>query len=127
MLLSEAAQLVLQAGAMGQGGEVFFLNMGEPIRILDLAEHLIRLSGLEPGRDVPIELIGLRPGERLTEELVTEHEALLASEREKVFLVQNHQFDPEGFRRDLEALRHLVAKRDREGAVKQLKMMAGRY
>src|SRR5207245_11262954 len=69
MLPSEAAQLVPQAGAIGQGGEVFFLDMGEPIRISDLAENLIRLSGMEPGRDMAIEVMGLRPGERLREEL----------------------------------------------------------
>lgn len=127
MLLSEAAQLVLQAGAMGKGGEVFFLDMGEPMRILDLAENLIRLSGLEPGRDVPIELVGLRPGERLREELVLEQEELLTTEHEKVFMVRNHQFDSAGFRRDLEDLRRLVAARDRDGAVTQLRAMAARY
>ena len=127
MLLSEAAQLVLQAGAMGRGGEIFFLDMGVPIRILDMAENLIRLSGLEPNHDVPIELVGLRPGERLREELMTEQEALLASEHEKVFIVQKHFFDPQGFRRDLEALRRLVALRDRNGAIAQLQGMTARY
>ena len=127
MLLSEAAQLVLQAGTIGHGGEVFFLDMGQPIRILDLAESLIRLTGLEPGRDMPIETIGLRPGERLQEELVMEQEVLLASEHEKVFLVQNHNFNGEEFSKDLEELRLLVRLRDRGGAVAQLKTMAGRY
>ena len=70
MLLSEAAQLVLQAGLMGKGGEIFFLDMGEPIKVIDLAQNLIRASGMEPRKDIPIELIGLRPGERLHEELV---------------------------------------------------------
>lgn len=127
MLLSEAAQLVLQAGAIGKGGEVFFLDMGEPIKILDLAQNLVRLSGLEPGKDIPIEVIGLRPGERLREELVLEGEELLPTEHEKVFMVQNNHFDPEGFQRDLDGLRRLVAKRDREGAVAQLQAMATRY
>jgi len=127
MLLSEAAQLVLQAGAMGRGGEVFFLDMGQPIRILDMAENLIRLSGLEPGRDVPIEVIGLRPGERLREELVLEGEELLASEHEKVLLVRNNHFDPEAFRRDLEELRGLVGEHDRQQAVEKLGTMARRY
>lgn len=127
MLLSEAAQLVLQAGMLGQGGEVFFLNMGEPIRIMDLAENLIRLSRLEPGRDVPVEVIGLRPGERLREELVMEQEKLLPTEDEKVLMVRNHGLDGAQFAQDLEVLRRLVAARDREGAVTQLKAMAGRY
>jgi len=69
MTIPEAAHLVLQAAAMGQGGEVFLLNMGQPVRILDLVEDLIRLSGLEPGRDVEVVFTGIRPGEKLKEEL----------------------------------------------------------
>ncbi len=69
MTIPEAVHLVLQSAAMGAGGEVFFLNMGQPVRILDLAEDLIRLSGLEPGRDIEIAFTGIRPGEKLTEEL----------------------------------------------------------
>lgn len=74
MLISEAAQLVLQAGAMGQGGEIFVLDMGEPVRILDLAQDMIRLSGLRVGEDIEIQLVGLRPGEKLFEELYDVHE-----------------------------------------------------
>jgi FlaA1/EpsC-like NDP-sugar epimerase len=129
--MSEAAQLVLQAGAMGRGGEIFFLDMGEPVRIMDLAESLIRLCGLEPGRDIEIQIVGLRPGERLNEELVQEQEELLPTEHEKVFKVQNSTFEVQGlraqFEQDLEQLRHLVEARDREGAVALLKEMAGRY
>lgn len=131
MLISEAAQLVLQAGLMGKGGEIFFLDMGEPIRIIDLAENLVRLSGLEPGRDIQIEIVGLRPGERLHEELVEVREELFPTEHEKVFKVLSSTFGLGGlkaqFEKDFEQLRYLVAKRDREGAVAKLAEMATRY
>ncbi len=74
MMIPEAAQLVLQAGAMGQGGEIFVLDMGEPVRILDLAHDMIRLSGLRVGADIEVEIVGLRPGEKLYEELYDEGE-----------------------------------------------------
>ena len=74
MLIPEAAQLVIQAGAMGQGGEIFVLDMGEPVRIMDLATDMIRLSGLRAGDDIEIEVTGLRPGEKLYEELYSEQE-----------------------------------------------------
>ena len=112
---------------MGKGDEIFFLDMGEPVRILDMAQNLIRLSGLEPGRDIPVELIGLRPGERLEEELVKEEEELIASEHAKIFILKNHGFNGKAFSQDIEVLRRLVAARDREGAVTQLKTMASHY
>ncbi len=74
MTIPEASQLVIQAGGMGQGGEIFVLDMGRPVRILDLAADMIRFSGLEPGRDIDIEITGMRPGEKLYEELHTDDE-----------------------------------------------------
>jgi len=127
MLLSEAAQLVLQAGALARGGEIFFLNMGEPIRIVDLAQNLIHLSGLKPGSDVSIEMIGLRPGERLREELFMEKEKLIGSRHEKVYIVQNSNFNRELFSRDINDLKRFVVARNREQAVMQLNTMAARY
>ena len=76
MSVSEACQLILQAGALGEGGEVFVLDMGEPLRILDIANELIRLSGYEPELDIPINFIGPRPGEKKVEELVLDSEML---------------------------------------------------
>ncbi len=127
MLISEAAQLVLQAGAMGKGGEIFFLDMGEPVRIGDLAENMIRLSGFEPGKEIPIEVIGLRPGERLSETLIMDGEELLPTEHGKVFMVENHRLDAAAFCQDFEFLRQLVVARDRDGAIAQLRFMAACY
>lgn len=84
MLIPEAAQLVIQAGAMGQGGEIFVLDMGEPVRILDLARDMIRLSGLRVGEDIEIVVSGLRPGEKLYEELYSEKERHLPTKHEKI-------------------------------------------
>ena len=77
MTIPEAVQLVLQAGALGKGGEVFVLDMGEPVRIVDLATDLIRLSGLEVGTDIEIRFTGMRPGEKLYEELFFDTESAL--------------------------------------------------
>jgi len=84
MTIPEASQLVLQAGAMGQGGEIFVLDMGEPVRILDLAHDLIRKSGLEPGRDIEIQFTGTRPGEKLFEELACDDEQTRPTKHPKI-------------------------------------------
>jgi FlaA1/EpsC-like NDP-sugar epimerase len=84
MTIPEAAQLVLQAGAMGQGGEIFVLDMGEPIKILDLANDLIRRSGLEPGKDIEVQFTGIRPGEKLFEELACDDEQTRPTKHEKI-------------------------------------------
>jgi FlaA1/EpsC-like NDP-sugar epimerase len=89
MTIPEAVQLVLQAAALGQGKEVFLLDMGEPIRIVDLARDLIELSGLEVGQDVDITYTGLRPGEKLFEELFVEGEEYAPTKHEKVFILHN--------------------------------------
>ncbi|MGG7178140.1 polysaccharide biosynthesis protein [Clostridium paraputrificum] len=86
MLIPEAAQLVLQAGAYAKGGEIFVLDMGDPVRIYDLAESLIRLSGYEPHKEIQIKVVGLRPGEKLYEELLMDEEGLTQTEHKKIFI-----------------------------------------
>lgn len=86
MLIPEAAQLVLQAGAYAKGGEIFVLDMGKPVRIYDLAENLIRLSGYKPNEDIKIEITGLRPGEKLYEELLMNNDELRKTGHNKIFI-----------------------------------------
>ncbi|MFA7462543.1 MAG: polysaccharide biosynthesis protein, partial [Anaerovoracaceae bacterium] len=86
MTIPEAVQLVIQAGAMAGGGEIFVLDMGEPVKIMGLAEKLIRLSGFEPYEDIKIEITGLRPGEKLYEELLLSEEGLRDTAHHKIFV-----------------------------------------
>ena len=95
MSVSEASQLILQAGAIGQGGEVFVLDMGEPMRILDIANELIRLSGYEPDLDIPINFVGPRPGEKKVEELVLDSEKLDITRHDKIFVLIDDSITPE--------------------------------
>ncbi|HDR14016.1 MAG TPA: polysaccharide biosynthesis protein [Desulfobacteraceae bacterium] len=88
MSVSEAGQLILQAGAMGEGGELFILDMGKPVRIADMARDLVRLNGFEPGKDVSIRFIGLRPGEKLHEELITEGEGIVCTRHDKIRVIR---------------------------------------
>jgi FlaA1/EpsC-like NDP-sugar epimerase len=89
MTIPEAVQLILQAGAMGRRGDMFILDMGEPVRIVDLAYDLIRLHGLVPGEDIPIVFTGVRPGEKLNEELTYEAEDLASTEHPKIRVVRD--------------------------------------
>ncbi|OHA65130.1 MAG: hypothetical protein A2672_03185 [Candidatus Wildermuthbacteria bacterium RIFCSPHIGHO2_01_FULL_49_22b] len=88
MLTAEACLLVMQASAIGQGGEVFVLDMGKPVKILDLAHEMIRLSGLEPDKDIPVVFSGMRPGEKLFEELLTAEEGIVETPHPKVFVAK---------------------------------------
>jgi FlaA1/EpsC-like NDP-sugar epimerase len=93
MTIPEAVQLVIQAGAFGRGGEIFILDMGEPVKILDLAKELIRLSGFIPGKDIKIEFSGIRPGEKITEELLTLDEGVGATRHERIFTTRTKVVD----------------------------------
>ena len=104
MTIPEAASLVLQAGAMARQGQVFVLDMGEPVKILDLAENLIRLSGYQPYRDIDIQEIGLRPGEKLYEELLMASNDLMPTDNKKIFVEQQPEIDRAAIMAGLEQL-----------------------
>ena len=108
MTIPEAVQLVIQAGAIGGRGQVYVLDMGEPVRIVDLAETMIRLSGKEPGVDVPIAFVGARPGEKLHEELWSDDETVIPSRHEAILLVTRPPIDPQWLEDELDELARLV-------------------
>lgn len=112
MTIPEAVQLVLQAGAMAKGGEIFILDMGEPVKIVDLANNLIRLSGFEPGVDIKIEYSGLRPGEKLYEELLMSEEGLTKTANSKIFIGKPVEFDTKKVMDHLEVLKKIVDNED---------------
>jgi FlaA1/EpsC-like NDP-sugar epimerase len=93
MTIPEASQLILQAAAMGKGGEILLLDMGMPIKIDDIARDLIRLSGFEPDEDIMLDYIGLRPGEKLYEELITEGEGIVPTKHEKIMVLKGTESD----------------------------------
>ena len=98
MTIPEAVNLVLQCGALAKGGEIFILEMGEPVKILELAKKMIRLSGLVPDRDIQIEFTGLRPGEKLYEELLIDEENLKETDKDRIFIVQQTRVDSDWIR-----------------------------
>jgi len=130
MTVSEASQLVIQAGGLGIKEAVFVLDMGEPVKIVDLAWNLIQLSGLIPGEDIKIEYIGLRPGEKLFEELLTEKErsrVLGDSGHEKIFIAETEDVDEEKLEKDVRELEELARAMDAEGVVKKLQEVVPGY
>lgn len=108
MTIPEASQLVLQAGAMAKGGEIFILDMGEPVKILDLAKDLIRLSGFIPDVDIKIEFTGLRPGEKLYEELLIAEEGLQATKHEKILISKPLDHNYQEFMKELAKLKEVM-------------------
>jgi len=125
MSVEEAVQLVLQASVLSRGGEIFMLEMGQPVRILDLAERMIRLSGCQVGIDIPIEISGIRPGEKLNEVLSTPDEEVLPTSHPYINRLVPIKADPTALEADLERLEGSVAARD-QGVVRSLLFNAGR-
>ncbi len=114
MMIPEACQLILQAGSMGEGGEIFILDMGQPVRIKDMAMDLIRLSGFEPDVDIPIEYTGLRPGEKLYEELITEGEDIVRTSHEKIMVIKGREKDLNGLQEKIGEMGRAAAAQDAE-------------
>lgn len=121
MLISEACLLVMQAAEMGQGGEVFVLDMGKPIKILDLAKDLIRLSGLEPDKDIPIVFTKPRPGEKLFEEILTAEEGILATKNQNIFTAKLSNIDEEKLENGLKKLEIALKERKKEAILEVFK------
>ena len=127
MLIPEAVQLVLQASTMGQGGEIFILDMGEDIRIDELARNVIRFAGFEPGKDIEIVYTGLRPGEKLVEELRFQEEGMAPTSHEKIRVLQGGEVDFFQMRGWLDELSTLVESRNVYGLVKILESLVPEY
>jgi len=120
MTISEAVSLVLTAGEMAQGGEIFILDMGQPVKILELAESLIRLSGLEPYKDIDIQFTGIRPGEKLFEELLLNEEGIQRTENQKIFIDSPIDVSPEFLFGFLTSLKSKIDENDATGLVGRL-------
>ena len=127
MTIREAVQLVLLASTMGAGSEVFVLDMGEPVKIVDLANQMIRLAGLTPGRDIEIKYTGLRPGEKLYEELVLDGEDIIPTSHQKISILKGQPVDPNAVPAWISRLNDLVDRRDVTGTLRYLKRLVPEY
>ena len=108
MTIPEAVSLVLSAGTLAKGGEIFVLDMGKPIKIYDLACSMIRLAGYEPEKDIPIKIIGLRPGEKLSEELALDEESVDKSSHNQIFVLRKDQYNTENMENTLQKLKEYM-------------------
>lgn len=127
MTIPEASQLVLQASTMGKGGEIFVLDMGDPVKIVDLARNLILLSGLRPGEDIRIEFSGIRPGEKLYEELQSFQESTLPTSHKKVKIFTGPLVSIDEMKVSIDSLRRICAARDVTQLLLQLKEIVPEY
>ena len=127
MTIPEACQLVMEAGAMGNGGEIYVFDMGSSIRIYDLARRMIRLSGLEPERDIDIVFTGLRPGEKLFEELLNKAETTMPTHNRKILIAKVREYPFSEIEKKVDELIHLFGTQDNERIVRCLKSLVPEY
>jgi FlaA1/EpsC-like NDP-sugar epimerase len=127
MTISEAVSLVVQASSRSEGSEIFVLDMGEPIRIVDLAENMIRLAGKVPYDDIDIEFTGLRPGEKLIEEIRGESEGLLATSMEKMHVIREQPLALERIDKWIDELKGLIAERQEREIIAHLQKLVPEY
>jgi FlaA1/EpsC-like NDP-sugar epimerase len=127
MTIPEAVRLVLEAAAMGQGGEVFAFDMGESVKVVDLARNMIKLSGLELGKDIEIKFTGLRPGEKLFEEVISAGEEMLPTHHPKILIATRKSDDLKTVMIEVDHLVSLFVEQDNLAMVAQLKRMVPEY
>ena len=120
MTIPESARLVIQSGAMGKNGEIFILDMGKSLSILDLATEMIRLAGKEPGVDIKLEFIDLRPGDKLHEELLTQTEGVCMTKNKKIFIAQPDQIDTDALETTIAELEQLAEETKRTAIIEKL-------
>lgn len=127
MTIPEACQLILEAGVMGQGGEIFIFDMGKDVKIADLARKMIRLSGLEPEKDIKIQFTGLRPGEKIREELLNNKENTLPTHHEKIMIAQVRKYNFEVIKEQIDRLVSMGKKGDDLNTVSMMKMIVPEF
>ena len=127
MTIPEACNLVLEAGAMGQGGEVYVFDMGQPVKIMDMAKKMVKLSGLELGKDIKIEVTGLRPGEKLYEELLASSENTLPTHHPKILRAKVETYSHRAIKEHLDILTEIMIDGDVVGMVRKVKTIVPEY
>jgi FlaA1/EpsC-like NDP-sugar epimerase len=127
MTIPEACQLVLEAGAMGKGGEIFIFDMGAPVKIAELAKKMIKLYGLTLGKDIQIDYTGLRPGEKLFEELLADHENTLPTHHQKIMIAKVKEYDFENISCEIKELIGLFDTQNNEAIVRKMKQIVPEF
>ncbi len=127
MTIPEAVQLVLQAAAIGSGGEIFLLDMGRPVNILDLAYQMIRLAGYEPEKDIPVSIVGPRPGEKLYEKLYADYEKVEPTSFEKILVVRSNTRPLDELTRAVDEIKMICEKEDKVNLAEFLKRLIPEY